>query len=190
MSVFLAWMPDEDAQRDIASVRDAAMAALGPDASRHRWRRPDHWHITLRYLGDTIDAALQARIATGIDAVARAAAPHDVAADRLDAWPRANVLVLRTTLPPALADLIGRIEAAVRGRGFRADPKAKHPHVTLAYLDPRAWPVAGTLPPLPPGRSFAVDRIRLLRSTGTGRYQTLHEWPLTGDGRSAQANLF
>lgn len=191
MSVFLAWVPDEDARGAIAGILDVAKGALADDGARHRWRRPDQWHMTLRHLGDHLAPGLQPRIDAHIADIARAVPPHHADPDGLDAWRGANVLVLRTTLPPPLADLFERIEAAMRACGFRAEGKSKRPHVTLAYLDSRAWPDAGALPRLPSALPpFAIDRVRLLENPGTGRYRTLAEWTLAGDGRAAQSTLF
>ena len=191
MSVFLAWVPDEDARRTIAEVLDVAKAALAKGDARHRWRRPDQWHMTLRHLGDQVAPSLRARIDAHMADIARAVPRHQADADGLDAWRGANVLVLRTTLPPPLSALFDQVEVAMRACGFRAEGKSKRPHVTLAYLDPQAWPEAAGLPGLPSALPpFAIDRVRLLENPGTGRYRTLAEWPLDGNGRAAQASLF
>lgn len=191
MSVFLAWVPDEDARDTIADVLGVAKGALATGGARHRWRRPDQWHMTLRHLGERLEPALQARIETHMADVARTAAPHHAGVDGLDAWRGANVLVLRTALPPPLAELFERIEAAMRACGFRAEAKTKRPHVTLAYLDAHAWPDATALPGLPAALPpFRIDHVRLLENPGTGHYRTLAEWPLSGDGRVAQPSLF
>lgn len=191
MSVFLAWMPDEDARRTIADVLDVAKAALATGSASHRWRRPDQWHMTLRHLGDQVAPSMRARIDAHMADIVRGFPPHHADLDGLDAWRGANVLVLRTALPPPLAGLFDQVEAAMRACGFRAEGKSKRPHVTLAYLDPQAWPEASALPG-PAGGSppFAIDRVSLLENPGTGRYRTLAEWPLAGDGRAAQATLF
>lgn len=191
MSVFLAWLPDEDARRTIADILDVAKAALATGGARHRWRRPDQWHMTLRHLGDQVAPSMRARIDAHMADIVRAVPPHQAGADGLDAWRGANVLVLRTALPPPLAELFEGIEAAMRACGFRAEAKSKQPHVTLAYLDSHAWPDAAALPGLsaaPP--PFRVDRVCLLENPGTGRYRTLAEWPLSGNGRVAQSSLF
>jgi len=191
MSVFLAWVPDEDARGSIAGVLDVAKDALAGGDARHRWRRPDQWHMTLRHLGDHLAPGMLPRIAAHMADIARAVPPHLVDPDGLDAWRGANVLVLRTDLPPPLAELFERIEAAMRACGFRAEGKSKRPHVTLAYLDPKAWPETSALPRLPVALPpFAIDHVRLLENPGTGRYRTLAEWTLAGDGRAAQATLF
>ena len=191
MSVFLAWVPDEDARRTIAQVLDVAKAALAKGDARHRWRRPDQWHMTLRHLGDQVAPSMRARIDAQMADIVRAVPPHHADTDGLDAWRGANVLVLRTASPPPLTALFDQVEVAMRSCGFRAEGKSKRPHVTLAYLDPQAWPEAIALPGLPGTLPpFAIRRVSLLENPGTGRYRTLAEWPLAGDGRAAQATLF
>ena len=191
MSVFLAWVPDGDARRTIADLLEVAKVALATDGARHRWRRPDQWHMTLRHLGDTVAPSMRTRIDAHMGDIVRTVPPHHADLDGLDAWRGANVLVLRTALPPPLAGLFDQVEVAMRSCGFRAEGKSKRPHVTLAYLDPQAWPEAIALPGLPGTLPpFAIRRVALLENPGTGRYRTLAEWPLAGDGRAAQATLF
>lgn len=190
MSVFLAWVPDEDARRSIADVLDAARTALATGDARHRWRRPDQWHMTLRHLGDQVAPSMRERIDARMGDIVRAVPPHHADLEVLDAWRGANVLVLRTALPPPLGGLFDAVEAAMRACGFSAEGKSERPHVTLAYLDSKAWPSATALPGLPGELpAFAIDRVSLLENPGTGRYRTLAEWPLAGDGRAAQASL-
>ena len=56
MSVFLGWMPDAATQAALANLQQRIRAALPANAPRHDWRRPAQWHMTLRYLGESIDA--------------------------------------------------------------------------------------------------------------------------------------
>jgi 2'-5' RNA ligase len=185
MSAFLAWVPDEDARGAIAGVAEAAKAALARGNARHRWRRPDQWHMTLRHLGDRLAPGMAPRIAAHMAGIAASIPPHHADPVALDAWRGARVLVLRTTLPPPLAILFERIEAAMRDCGFRAEDRPIRPHITLAHLDPRHWPdpaALSCLPAVPP--RFAIDRVRLLENSGTGRYRVLAEWALGGGARA------
>ena len=62
MSVFLGWMPDAATQAALANLQQRIRAALPANAPRHDWRRPAQWHMTLRYLGESIDALQQVLI--------------------------------------------------------------------------------------------------------------------------------
>ena len=66
MSVFLGWMPDAATQAALADLQQDVRAALPADAPRHDWRTPAQWHMTLRYLGESIDDAQRMRIETAL----------------------------------------------------------------------------------------------------------------------------
>lgn len=182
MSLFLGWMPDPEAQAALATLQQRIRAALPPDAPRHDWRKPAQWHMTLRYLGETIDATQRDQLEA---AMVRFAAGSDPAAATLvgaQYWPHARVLVARILASESLTSLFKRLESAMRDCGF-AKERTQTAHVTLAYL-PRHAPMPA---PLDLGEAIHVplriERIDLLR-TVPGAYESLASWQLPSSGNA------
>jgi RNA 2',3'-cyclic 3'-phosphodiesterase len=101
-----------------------------------RWVPPVNYHVTIKFLGQTRDAAL----AAVIDALVAAAANTPRIAlhcARLGAFPsldKSNVLWAGVSEDAALAELAGRIDRACTALGFAADKRPFHPHVTLGRV--------------------------------------------------------
>lgn len=174
MSVFLGWMPDAATQATLASLQERIREALPADAPRHDWRRPAQWHMTLRYLGESVDPAQRARIEA---AMADASATMPVAEGAIvgaQYWPHARVLVAKVEASDALKAMLKRLEGMAQACAF-ARERAQTAHLTLAYL-PR-----GARPPMLPELAMAasplrIDRIDLLQ-TVPGSYASLASWP-------------
>ena len=182
MSVFLGWLPDEEARRELGLLRDGLRDALPAGAPRHGWRAPAQWHATLRYLGEGVGAGPLDAVQAAMPAIAAAHAGCDVVVEAAQYWPGAKVLVASLSAPPPLRQLHADIEHAMRGLGFAAEKRALKPHVTLAYLSTRDAPSqpAGIAMPAP----LRVDRVHLLR-TAPGSYMSLASWPLAGPVQDA-----
>ena len=109
-------------------------------------------HLTLAFLGLVAGAELDRLEAIG----ARLRVPAALLTlDRIDWWPRAQVLVAAATEPPpALLGVQRELTDELKDGGFRVDSAAFRPHVTLARkllrrpsalaFDPVEWPL-GTL---------------------------------------------
>lgn len=169
-----------------SDVREAIRAAL-PATLPGRVVRPEHWHLTLRFLGDTDGAR---RDALG-ELLARASAQGELGASftmrfgRLGAFPaaaRARVLWLGTVEGTReFAALVDRVERVVSAAGFAAGRRAPSAHLTLSRLDPPR-PVGALLErrvdvPAP----LAVRAVSLYRSELTRegpRHSCLVEVPL------------
>lgn len=177
MSVFLGWVPDAAAQVALAALQQGLRVALPADAPHHQWRTPAQWHITLRYLGESIDDAQRTRIDAAMQAFASQARVADASLVGARYWLHANVLVAEVDASEALEALLRQLEAAMDGCGF-ASGRAQTAHVTLARLPGRAGP-AQQLPPMPV-LSLRIDRVHLLR-TVPGAYMSLASWPLAGE---------
>ena len=175
MSVFLGWMPDAATQAALANLQQRIRAALPANAPRHDWRRPAQWHMTLRYLGESIDAPQRKRIDAAMETFASHAASADAVLVGAQYWPHAKVLVAKIEASDALKTLLKRLEATMQDCGL-AKERAQTAHLTLAYL-PR-----GVQPPALPDLSFTptplrLDRFHLLQ-TVPGGYISLQSWPL------------
>ena len=174
MSVFLGWMPDAATQAALANLQQRIRAALPADAPRHDWRRPAQWHMTLRYLGESIDALQRKRIDAAMETFASHAASADAVLVGAQYWPHARVLVARIDAADALKALLKRLEAEAQACGF-ARERAQTAHITLAYMPRGAHPP--TLPEIAfAATQFQIDRIQLLQ-TAPGGYMSLASWP-------------
>ena len=176
MGVFLGWMPDPATQAELARLRSRIEEALPAGAPRHDWRSPAQWHMTLRYLGETVDAAQRARIDAAMAGLAAGQPAAGATLVGAQYWPHARVLVARVAASDALSALIRRLEATMQASGF-ARERPQTAHVTLAYLPRVAAPPA--LPALAMAQHLHVDRVQLLQ-TAPGAYVSLAAWPLAG----------
>ena len=175
MSVFLGWMPDAATQAALATLQQRIRAALPADAPRHDWRRPAQWHMTLRYLGESIAEAQRARMDAAMQALASQTPSIAASLAGAQYWPHARVLVARIDAADALKALLKRLEAEAQACGF-ARERAQTAHITLAYrprgVQPPALPDTGTV-----ATPLRIDRFHLLQ-TVPGGYMSLQSWPL------------
>lgn len=112
----------------------AGLRAEIPDAT---WVKPHAYHLTLRFLGDSIDQAGLSRIQTALSAVR--AEPFEFWLSGVGRFPIspktwARVLWVGVQAPPALGDLQRMVERAVTGCGWPPDQQKFHAHITLARL--------------------------------------------------------
>ena len=173
MSIFVAWMPDEDAQAALCSLQDTATAntAVAPALRR----KPPQLHMTLRYLGHGATGEQLQLLVAALGQVATDTPRLMLQIDRLEYWPSAGVLVACPQPSPRMATLIAAADAAAGQAGFAPSVRAQTPHITLAYLD-RA--VAPRVAPLPVhGPPLALDHISLVESAQHA-YTTRGSWRL------------
>lgn len=107
--------------------------------SNARWAKPDTFHTTLRFFGDTSDAQTAALSKLVAELAAGASAsPLTVRATAVHGFPQpssAHVLVLdvEDTDPVSrLAALAARTEEVAVGLGFAREVRPYHAHLTLA----------------------------------------------------------
>ena len=182
MSTFLGWMPDAATQAALANLQQDIRAALPADAPRHHWRTPAQWHMTLRYLGESIHDSQRKRIDAAMQAFASQATAVEASLVGAQYWPHARVLVAKIDASDAFKALLKQVETSMQGCGF-AKERTQTAHVTLAYLPRDAQPPA--LPEVAfPATSLRIDRIHLLR-TVPGAYMSLASWPLAGASTDA-----
>jgi 2'-5' RNA ligase len=194
--LFVAVPLEEDAVARIAGLVDRVRADEDPAAARARrrdvrWVRLDGLHLTLRFLGPTVEA----RVPAVVDAVRRAAAAHTPFELRIDgggAFPdavRPRALWLGVSQgAPGLAELAADLDGALAEAGWPPNDRPLRPHLTLARSDgvPGAAEVGRRLVAAAAGLNVrsVVDRVVLFESiTGGGpaRYEPLEVVPL---GRS------
>jgi 2'-5' RNA ligase len=167
MRLFFALWPDEPAA--------ARLAALSRELATLSGGRPvavAKIHLTLAFLGDVEDSALEpARRAVE----GSRHPPFEVALDQVGSFKGARVAWAGCAEPSrGLVDLQSELDSRLRRAGFALDERPYTPHVTLARKVTRAMGRTPTEPIRWRARSFALVRSEL----GRGSYATLEEWAL------------
>jgi 2'-5' RNA ligase len=167
---------------EIPSDIGQSLALLRGGLPGARWVAPEHYHLSLRFIGD-IDDAIAREIADVLGKVKRPG--FDLRIDGLSSFgshkPRAVVAAVPAV--PELIDLQADHERLMQRIGLEAERKYK-PHVTLARLrDTSSRQVADYLSTRQPFRSdlFPVSRFVLYSSrasVGGGPYVVEAEYPL------------
>ncbi len=109
-------------------ARDAGVAVT--------WVAPVNYHVTLKFLGWTREAAIGA-IRDGIGRAARGTPRLTFRTTRLGAFPsldKASVVWAGIEDGGGLGELAKRLEIEMTELGFAAEPRPYHPHVTLGRL--------------------------------------------------------
>ena len=164
----------------VARVRADGVPGGGRDV---RWVRLDGLHLTLRFIGPTLEDRVEAAT-TALRAAAAAAASFGISIGGAGTFPptgRPRALWLGVRAGEVeLADLARTVDAELAGAGWAFDPKAFRAHLTLARSDgvpagaaigARLADAAATL-----DLRFRAERIGLFESlTGGGpaRYEPL-----------------
>jgi RNA 2',3'-cyclic 3'-phosphodiesterase len=99
-----------------------------------RWIEPEHYHMTLRFIGDVDDAAAREVVAVLGEAGPRPAI--EVTFDALDSFGgRTPRIIMARAIPTAvLTELQAEHEQLLRRVGLEPERKKFVPHVTLARL--------------------------------------------------------
>ena len=104
---------------------------------RASWVRPEHMHLTLRFLGEITQEQKQAFSQALRDACALVS-PFELAVEGIGAFPNTRrPAVVWAGIRLVTGDLFGlqkSVEQAARNIGLGPDNKPFHPHVTLARI--------------------------------------------------------
>jgi 2'-5' RNA ligase len=158
------------------------MAGGGPGDGGVRWVRPEGYHVTLRFLGDTPAARLDA-LAVAVRRETEGLVPFTLRLGALGALPdarRARVVVLEVEPREPLERLAAAVERGVVAAGFEPERRPFNGHLTLGRVRGRRTPLlrGGCEAP-----SFAVDAFVLFRSEATpegSHYTPLERFALGG----------
>jgi 2'-5' RNA ligase len=118
-----------------ASLRDL-ISRLRPLSSGARWARPEGMHITLKFIGETDRAKLDA-INSALASV-HSARTVEMQFRGLGFFPnerKPRVLWCAVEAPPNLATLASQIDSALEPAGVPRGTRAFVPHLTLARFD-------------------------------------------------------
>lgn len=163
---------------------------LAPDASTalaiHKWcelcwpglqrRIPvQNYHITVAFLGDTDDRALQ-RLSEVLDDFDHA--PIDIGLNEVGFWPDSEVLWLGcSTVSDSMVSLHKKCRLAANRIGAQGGSKRYHPHLTLA----RKVNVPPPAALIEPEFAFTADALELwssVRKSQGAAYTTVASWQL------------
>jgi RNA 2',3'-cyclic 3'-phosphodiesterase len=168
----------------VAALVDRVRSAGVPGGGRDvRWVRLDGLHITLRFLGPTLEPAIPP-IQDAVRAVAAAASPFELVVDGAGAFPspgRPRAIFLDISDGAVeLGGLAGAVDRALEPLGWPASDRPFRAHLTLARSDGVAAgsAIATRLADAARGLQLRakVDRLGLYESlTGGGpaRYEPL-----------------
>lgn len=101
------------------------------------WVKRNGYHLTLRFLGDGIEAAKLQPIKDALAVVTGESFTMQLqGVGRFPSNPKqgARVLWVGVSAPPVLSQLYKQIEHAVNSLGFPSEGRAFNPHITLARL--------------------------------------------------------
>lgn len=167
--LFFAFWPDEQTRE--ALFRSCRKAVRG---SGGRPVAAENLHVTLAFLGFVPDSGLADLVAA---ASALDGSAFGVCFDRVAHWPRPQVLVaLSSVPPPAAAALAASLWRRLTPLGFNMDARPYQPHVTLARkvrrpgrdldMRPVNWPVTG------------LSLVESVTDPAGARYRVIERWPL------------
>lgn len=192
MRVFCAVIPPERAAHDLDEFLDSRRD--DPSARGLGWSRPDHWHLTLAFMGDARAAAVDDLVERLADGALDLPAPTL----RVRGGGAFPVVERAKVLYAAVAgdlEVLGRLSERVRNAaavtGCAPDGRAFVPHLTLARsrrpFEATRWVrVLETYR----GPAFTADRVAVVESHLGGprpRHEVIAEVPLgpRGDGPGA-----
>ncbi|HZA15892.1 MAG TPA: RNA 2',3'-cyclic phosphodiesterase [Pseudonocardiaceae bacterium] len=182
MRLFVALTPPTEVVDELR----ASTAALHELAPGLRWTRPEHWHVTLAFLGDVGDDVV-AELARRLN---RAAARYPPLSLSLGDGGRFGHQVLWTRVHgdrDVLRRLAGSVQAAARRCRLPVEQRPYRPHLTLARAG-----AATDLRPLVErltcwqGQPWLATRLYLMRSrlgagsNGSALHEPIADWPLDG----------
>lgn len=191
--VFIAAPLPASARDSITEVVDRVRAAGVPGGGRDvRWVRLDGLHLTLRFLGPTLEPRVEAA-RSAVRVAAADVEPFDLVIGGAGTFPpvgRPRALWLGTRDGgEQLANLAARVDAALVDVGWAAEGRPFRAHLTLARAD--GVPAGAAIGAMLVGEAadlrvpMRVDRIGLFESlTGGGpaRYEPLELVELGGTG--------
>lgn len=180
MRVFVAVFPPPEIRQEVL-----AAARRPPLGDRVRWAKHENVHLTLKFLGELPEEALNS-IHAALGKVCASHAPFDVCLAGLGAFPsarRAQVLWIGVGEGSGqFRSLATDLAAALAPLGFESERRPYTPHLTLGRV--RGRPANLGLPPGVSGLEFRAGSVHLMESVltpGGPIYKTLDTFVL-GEG--------
>jgi 2'-5' RNA ligase len=157
--VFVAVPVDEETRHRLAHQLAGTF-----DTMPGRIVRPENWHVTLRFLGEQPDEAVD-RLLGSLDQT-QLGPSFSLRWSELGAFPRARratVLWLGLEEESGLAALYSRVEGAIEGAGFGVDDRPFNPHMTLSRVRP-PQDVTATISAGRVSSTMKADRVSVYES--------------------------
>jgi RNA 2',3'-cyclic 3'-phosphodiesterase len=175
---------------DLPDEVKTAVARLRPDAAwarDYRWVEPATMHVTLAFLGEQPESALDTLKQIGEAAASTSQPGHLLSGQPGTFGPRRAPRVLLLGIAgdlPKLEQLHANLNQALQQHGFKVEERAFTPHITLARRRERGS--SGLIPVWPPAQPphaarAPLDTLTLFQShlgPGGARYTPLGQWPL------------
>ncbi|MFQ5414943.1 MAG: RNA 2',3'-cyclic phosphodiesterase [Phycisphaerae bacterium] len=124
-------------EHDLRSALTAVQNALRRDASGVRWVRPEHLHLTLKFLGEVPDGDV-ARVSDAIRAAAARCDTFDITVSGSGVFPPAGrvrvIWVGLAAASGALGRCFAAVDAALQPAGIPRERRPFAPHVTLGRV--------------------------------------------------------
>ena len=151
------------AQREMRKVADGLRVIAS-------WEKPEKMHVTLKFLGDVLEARLD-DLSRALDDVASRQRVFAFELEGVGGFPVGKspqiVYAAITFGSEALASLAGEVDAAVAAFGIAPETRPFHGHVTLARVRkaPKSMRAATIAPASTRGGRVEVAQFRLYAST-------------------------
>jgi 2'-5' RNA ligase len=168
---------------DIPDTVSSRLISVRGGLSGARWITPDHYHVTLRFIGD-IDDQMARDVFAILARVSRQSIPITVEGIAAFGGDRPRALVARIAPTPALMELQAEHERLMRRVGLPPEPRKYTPHITLARLrDTSPFELANFLSAVGhwPSMRFTAEAFNVFSSrasTGGGPYVVEASYPL------------
>lgn len=183
MRIFVAITPPPKARHAALAAAEEAARELGGSV---RWTKQENVHLTLKFLGEVPDEALES-ICDTLKAACSTHAPFHARLRGLGAFPsprRARVIWAGMDEgSQEISSLAASLEAALEPLGFRPEGHPYVPHATLGRVKGRPIIVDLSETSVSEGPVFRVGEAELTKSTLTPRgsiYETVEAFSLNG----------
>lgn len=180
MRLFVAVVPPSAALDHLRTAVDRLRAASPLERPALRWVAPEHWHLTLEFLGE-VDASISPRVQ---EALASVTAQQPPLALTLTGGGRFDGRVLWVGLggdTDGLRELAAAVRCAAAVAGVLTEDRLWRAHLTLARAR-RPVDLGDLVARLADyaGPTWPVEQLLLMRShLGRAvRYETVAAWPL------------
>jgi 2'-5' RNA ligase len=130
----------------LVSKVEEALAELIEDLSRTgrgiRWVRPGNLHLTLRFLGGSVETQRLRPLLASLEKIAAETSPFTMKVGGVGGFPSLGRprVIWAGLKSPELVELARRVEAAAVRHGFEPEERAFAPHLTIGRVhDPRGF---------------------------------------------------
>lgn len=132
LRLFLAIDIDNNLKEKIILVKEQLEQIL----PQIKWTKPDTWHLTIKFLGETKKNKVD-EIKKLCKDIAIKYSSFDIILKNISAFPNLRmprVIFIDTEIPKELEKIFEEIEDKLSVLGFKKEDRKFHPHLTLARL--------------------------------------------------------